>query len=67
MESALGLAQEAAIGFVRQLTEDDLAAVFDFASRVQVAQEFTNDADALEAAIRARVRVARHRSTTPCI
>jgi VWFA-related protein len=52
MESALGMAQEAAIGFVRQLGEDDLAAVYDFDSRVQVAQEFTNDADALEAAIR---------------
>src|SRR5687768_13259354 len=47
MDSALGMAQEAAIGFVRQLAEDDRAAVFDFDSRVQVAQEFTNDAHAL--------------------
>ena len=52
MESALRMAQEAAVGFVRQPAKDDLAAVFDFDSRVQVAQDFTNDADALEAAIR---------------
>ena len=45
-------AQEAAIGFARQLRPDDLAEVVDFDSRVDVLQEFTSDIDQLELAIR---------------
>jgi Ca-activated chloride channel homolog len=53
MEQALSTAQEAAIGFVRQLGPADVATVIDFDSRVQVLAPFTNDKGALEAAIRA--------------
>jgi Ca-activated chloride channel homolog len=52
MDDKLAVAQEAATGFARRLRPEDLAAVIDFDSRVQVLQPFTNDAAALEAAIR---------------
>ena len=52
MEHSLNTAQEAAVGFVRELAENDVASIIDFDSRVQVVQDFTNDAGALEAAIR---------------
>ena len=48
----MATAQEAAIGFARQLHKEDQAEVIDFDSRVRVLQTFTNDAAALEKAIR---------------
>lgn len=56
MDERMGIAQEAAVGFARQLRKDDLAQVIDFDSQVRVLADFTNDAAALEKAIR---------STTP--
>ena len=56
MEGRMGTAQEAAIGFARRLQADDVAEVIEFSSRVNILQAFTNDAGALEEAIR---------STTP--
>jgi Ca-activated chloride channel family protein len=56
MEGRMGTAQEAAIGFARRLQADDVAEVIEFSSRVNILQAFTNDASALEEAIR---------STTP--
>ena len=53
MDERMGLAQEAAIGFARQLHKDDQAEVIDFDSQVRVLSPFTNDAVALEKAIRA--------------
>jgi Ca-activated chloride channel family protein len=53
MEQVLETAQEAAIGFVRQLGPADVATVIDFDSRVQTAQDFTSETGALENAIRA--------------
>ncbi len=52
MEGALATAQEAAIGFIRQLEPRDLATVIDFDSRVSILQEFTNNYAELERAIR---------------
>ncbi len=52
MESRLGTAQEAAIGFSRRLRAQDLAEVIDFDSRVVVLQGFTNKSSELEAAIK---------------
>jgi Ca-activated chloride channel homolog len=52
MNQSLAIAQEAAIGFVRQLDAGDVAAVIDFDSRVQVRQDFTDGHEALERAIR---------------
>ena len=52
MDEALGIAQEAAVGFVRRLRPEDLAQVIDFDSRVQIAQGFTSQVQALEQAIR---------------
>jgi VWFA-related protein len=52
MESRLGTAQEAAIGFARRLRPQDLGEIIDFDSRVVVLQGFTNKANDLEAAIR---------------
>lgn len=52
MEQSLETAQEAAIGFARQLGPADVATIIDFDSRVQTAQEFTSDVGALESAIR---------------
>ena len=52
MEGKMGIAQEAAVGFARQLTPADVAAVVAFDSRPQILQSFTSDAGLLEAAIR---------------
>jgi len=52
MEQQLSVAQQAAIDFVSRLRSDDLAAVMNFDSRVDVRQPFTRDKPALEAAIR---------------
>jgi Ca-activated chloride channel family protein len=52
MESKLGTAQEAAIGFARKLRGQDLAEVIDFDSRVVILQNFTNATGDLESAIR---------------
>jgi Ca-activated chloride channel family protein len=53
MDERMGIAQEAAIGFAKQLKKDDQAEVIDFDSQVRVLSPFTNDAAALEKAIRA--------------
>ena len=52
MDTKLGTAQEAAIGFAKRLRPQDLASVIDFDSRVVVLQPFSNDGAALEKAIR---------------
>ncbi|PYR75622.1 MAG: hypothetical protein DMF86_14795 [Acidobacteria bacterium] len=52
MEEKLPIAQEAAIGFARQLRKDDEAEVIDFDSQVRILAPFTSDATALEKAIR---------------
>jgi VWFA-related protein len=52
MENRMQIAQEAATGFARRLRRQDLAQVVDFDSRVEVLQDFTNDVDSLERAIR---------------
>ena len=52
MEPNLGVAQEAAVGFVRALGPEDIASVIDFDTRVEVRQDFTTDRSALEHAIR---------------
>jgi VWFA-related protein len=51
MEQALATAQEAAIGFARQLGPSDMGTVIDFDSRVVVLHDFTSDATLLEKAI----------------
>ncbi|MEZ5419401.1 MAG: VWA domain-containing protein [Vicinamibacterales bacterium] len=53
MEQRLVTAQDAAIGFARKLRPQDLAQVVDFDTRVEILQDFTADATALETAIRA--------------
>ena len=52
METRLPTAQQAAVGFARQLRSQDLAEVVDFDSRVVTLQSFTNDVTELEQAIR---------------
>jgi Ca-activated chloride channel family protein len=52
MDERMGIAQEAAIGFARQLHKEDQAEVIDFDSQVRILQPFTNDAATLEKAIR---------------
>lgn len=52
MEAKMRIAQEAAIGFARQLTPADVAAVVEFDSRPQILQTFTSDKALLESAIR---------------
>ncbi len=52
MDERMGIAQEAAIGFARQLHKDDQAEVIDFDSQVRILQAFTGDSAALEKAIR---------------
>lgn len=52
MEERMGIAQEAAVGFARQLHQRDQAEVIDFDSQVRILSPFTNDAAALEKAIR---------------
>ena len=52
MEGRLKTAQEAAVGFARRMTPEDVAEVIEFSSQVEILQDFTNDAAALERAIR---------------
>jgi Ca-activated chloride channel family protein len=52
MDQNLPLAQEAAAGFVRELSATDVASIIDFNSRIQVRADFTRDHQALERAIR---------------
>lgn len=52
MENRLITAQEAAIGFAKRLRPQDFAQVVDFDSRVEIAQDFTNNVPDLEQAIR---------------
>jgi len=52
MEGRMRTAQDAAIGFARRLRPQDLGELIDFDSRVEIAQAFTGDPEALEAAIR---------------
>lgn len=52
MEQKLPIAQEAAIGFARQLKPSDIAAVVEFDSRPEILQTFTSDIALLESAIR---------------
>jgi Ca-activated chloride channel family protein len=52
MDERMGIAQEAAIGFARQLHKDDEAEVIDFDSQVRILQGFTGDSATLEKAIR---------------
>jgi Ca-activated chloride channel family protein len=53
MEERMPIAQEAAIGFARQLHKDDQAEIIDFDSPVRILAPFTGDAAALEKEIRA--------------
>jgi Ca-activated chloride channel family protein len=53
MEERMGIAQEAAIGFARQLHKEDQAEIIDFDSQVRILAPFTSDGVALEKAIRA--------------
>lgn len=55
MEDRMSAAQEAAIGFVRQIRSTDLGEVIGFDSRVEIIQKFTNNVPALEQAIRKTV------------
>jgi Ca-activated chloride channel family protein len=52
MEGRMSTAQEAAVGFAKRLQADDVAEIIEFSSQVQILQDFTNDAGALERAIR---------------
>ena len=52
MTEKMSTAQEAAIGFAERLRAQDLAAVIDFDSRVDIRQGFTNSVDKLNTAIR---------------
>lgn len=52
MADTLPIARDAAIGFVRQVTDGDLASIIDFETRVEVSQELTGDISALERAIK---------------
>lgn len=52
MDERMGIVQEAAIGFAKQLHKEDQASVIGFDSQVRVLADFTNDAAGLEKAIR---------------
>ena len=52
MYERMRTAQEAAIGFTQRLSPEDLAEIIDFDSRVVILQDFTNDVEQLEHAIR---------------
>ncbi len=52
MDERMSTAQEAAIGFSQRLRPEDLAEIIDFDSRADVLQDFTNDVEKLEGAIR---------------
>jgi Ca-activated chloride channel family protein len=53
MEERMSIAQEAAIGFARQLHKEDQAEIIDFDSQVRILAPFTSDGATLEKAIRA--------------
>lgn len=53
METKLDQAREAAVRFVRRLRPQDEAQIVHFNERVKVVQDFTSDAEQLEAGIRA--------------
>jgi Ca-activated chloride channel family protein len=55
MEDRMSAAQEAAIGFVRQIRPTDVAEIIGFDSRVEIIQKFTNNVPDLEVAIRKTV------------
>jgi Ca-activated chloride channel homolog len=55
MQQSLTVAQEAAIGFTRELGPADVASVIDFDHSVDILQGFTNDRGAIERAIRQTV------------
>jgi VWFA-related protein len=52
MDTRLDIAQRAATGFVRRLGPHDVAQIIDFNSRARIRQDFTNDVELLELAIR---------------
>jgi Ca-activated chloride channel family protein len=52
MAETLSTAQQAAIRFVRQITQRDVASIIDFETRVEISQPLTGDIRALERAIR---------------
>jgi Ca-activated chloride channel family protein len=52
MNERLATAQEAAIGFARRMRTDDIMEVVDFDSQVRILQDFTNNKELLEKAIR---------------
>lgn len=52
MDERMLTAQDAAVGFARKLRPQDLAQVVEFDTRVEILQDFTSDAAALEKAIR---------------
>jgi Ca-activated chloride channel family protein len=52
MENKLGIAQEAAMGFVRRMGQDDKIQILDFDSQAKILLEFSSDRDALERAIK---------------
>jgi Ca-activated chloride channel family protein len=51
MDTKIAVAQEAAVGFVKRLSEKDVAEVIEFNSHERLVQAFTGDKTALEAAI----------------
>jgi VWFA-related protein len=61
MLNTLSTAQEAAIGFIREMTPKDLAMVIDFDNQVKILQPFTDDRKLLEQSI---VRTAAGGSTS---
>ena len=65
MEERMPIAQEAAIGFARQLHKDDQAAIIDFDSQVRILAPLTNDASASKRRFAPPRRTDRPRSTTP--
>jgi len=52
MDDKLPTAQEAAVGFAKRMRPEDVTEVIDFSTQVRILQPFTNDASALEKAIR---------------
>jgi len=52
MDERMLIAQDAAVGFARKLRPQDLAQIVEFDTRVEILQDFTSDAAALEKAIR---------------
>jgi VWFA-related protein len=63
MQASLPVAQEAAIGFARELGPADLASVIDFDTTAHILQGFTSDRSAIERAIRSTE--ANGRPSTP--